>query len=359
MKRACGVLLPVSSLPGDYGIGTFSKNAYEFVDFLEKSGQSYWQILPLAPTGYGDSPYQSSSAFAGNANYISLEYLLDNCLLEKDDLKDIYWGEEGKIDYGIIWENREKLLHKAFLNFLEEKYKEKNISVKDILKEDIGTEDKRVLESGEVSLDDIIDKEKMPYEEDILTVKEFYELKENLSRETKEFCLFQAIKKRNSYKPWYDWEDDLKLRDNAAIKKFKSDEKELILFYEWIQVLFNVEWKKIKKYANDKKIEIIGDMPIYVSLDSCDSWANEKLFLFDENKKPKKVAGCPPDYFSPEGQLWGNPLYDWDYHNSTDYKWWKERFEYNLELYDYIRLDHFRGFDEFYAIDADAKNAII
>lgn len=359
MKRACGVLLPVSSLPGDYGIGTFSKNAYEFVDFLEKSGQSYWQILPLAPTGYGDSPYQSSSAFAGNANYISLEYLLDNCLLDKDDLKDIYWGEEGKIDYGIMWENREKLLHKAFLNFLEEKYKEKNISVKDTLKEDIGKEDKRVLESGEFSLNDIIDKEKMPYEEDILTVKEFYELKENLSRETKEFCLFQAIKKRNSYKPWYDWEDDLKLRDNAAIEKFKSDEKELILFYEWIQVLFNVEWKKIKKYANDKKIEIIGDMPIYVSLDSSDSWANEKLFLFDENKKPKKVAGCPPDYFSPEGQLWGNPLYDWDYHNSTDYKWWKERFEYNLELYDYIRLDHFRGFDEFYAIDADAKNAII
>ena len=159
MKRACGVLLPVSSLPGDYGIGTFSKNAYEFVDFLEKSGQSYWQILPLAPTGYGDSPYQSSSAFAGNANYISLEYLLDNCLLDKGDLKDIYWGEEEKIDYGIMWENREKLLHKAFLNFLEEKYKEKNISVKDTLKEDIGTEDKRVLESGEFSLNDIIDKE--------------------------------------------------------------------------------------------------------------------------------------------------------------------------------------------------------
>lgn len=345
MKRACGVLLPVSSLPGDYGIGTFSKNAYEFVGFLEKAGQSYWQILPLAPTGYGDSPYQSSSAFAGNANYISLEYLAENCLLEKKDIENICWGDEEKIDYGIIWENREKLLYKAFLNFLNEKYKERPVKS--------GTD----LEAVEDDKGEIV--QKMPYEEGIIGIKDFFDLKEKLSKETKEFCLFQAIKKRNSYKPWYEWEDDLKFRDKKTLEKFRAQEKELILFYEWLQVIFNVEWKKIKDYANDKNIEIIGDMPIYVSLDSCDSWANEKLFLFDEDKKPKKVAGCPPDYFSPEGQLWGNPIYDWDYHKATDYDWWKRRFEYNLELYDYIRLDHFRGFDEFYTIDADAKNAVV
>lgn len=354
MKRSCGVLLPVSSLPGDYGIGTFSRNAYEFVDFLEKTGQSYWQILPLAPTGYGDSPYQSSSAFAGNANYISLNYLIENCLLDKGDVEGIYWGEEERIDYGIIWENREKLLHKAFLNFLDEKYKEKKKDIEPDTKdtEESEHEDKEHKDSKEAV------SKRLPYEEDIIELKEFLELKEKLSRETKEFCLFQAIKKRNSYKPWYEWEDDLKLRNKEALEKFKCEEKELILFYEWIQVIFNIEWKKIKKYANDKHIEIIGDMPIYVSLDSCDSWANEKLFLFDKDKKPKKVAGCPPDYFSPEGQLWGNPLYDWDYHKKTDYKWWTERFDYNLELYDYVRIDHFRGFDEFYAIDADAKNAM-
>ena len=369
MKRACGVLLPLSSLPGNFGIGTFSKDAYDFVDFLKKTGQSYWQILPLAPTGYGDSPYQSISAFAGNANYISLEYLIYNHLLDEEEVRSINWGTDEKIDYGILWENREKLLYKAFLNFLDEKYIEDekedkkealklSKNIKD--KKEEGTEAEKIKlgEDSEKSVKkEESPKEILPYEEKIFTKDEFFILKGKLPAQTKEFCLFQAIKKRNDYKPWYEWENGLRLRKTAALEKFKKDEKELILFYRWIQVLFNSEWKKIKKYANERNIEIIGDMPIYVSLDSSDSWANEKLFAFDEDKMPKRVAGCPPDYFSPEGQLWGNPIYDWEYHKSTKYAWWKERFDYNFSLYDYVRMDHFRGFDEYYSVDATSKNA--
>lgn len=308
MKRACGVLLPISSLPGNYGIGGFSEEAYDFIDRLKKAGQSLWQILPLSPTGHGNSPYQSCSAFAGNMNYISLDELVKDGLLDKSELDDIDWGDDNeRVDYEKIWLNREKILKKAFL-------KQKDLNIKTDIKK--------------------------------------------LSKETRNYCLYQALKEDNDNAAWYEWESGLKLAKERELKAAKIKLKDEIEFYEWIQIVFEKQWKKLKEYANDAGIQIIGDIPIYVALDSADVWLNPELFLFNEDKEPELVAGCPPDYFSPEGQLWGNPLYNWKVHKKTDFAWWKSRMEYALSLYDYVRVDHFRGFDEFYAIPAENKNAL-
>ncbi len=308
MKRACGILLPVSSLSGNYGIGGFSKEAYEFVDKLKRAGQSYWQILPLSPTGYGDSPYQSGSAFAGNMNYIALDELTEAGFFEKEELEEIDWGKDSAwVDYEKVWNSREKLLKKAFLKRRDCEYEVET---------------------------------------------------QNLLEETKRYCLYQAIKAENKGLPWYEWEEGLKLAKKEAINKAKKRLADEIEFYEWIQAVFEKQWKALKKYANEVGIEIIGDMPIYVSIDSADAWSHPELFLFNEYKAPELVAGCPPDYFSPEGQLWGNPLYDWKKHKKTDFAWWKNRLEYVLKLYNYVRVDHFRGFDEFYAIPAQNTNAL-
>ncbi len=301
--RASGILLPVSSIPSAYGIGSFSKEAYEFVDFLEKAGQSYWQILPLGPTGYGDSPYQSFSTFAGNPYYIDFEELIEEGLLTKEQCEECDWGgSEAYVDYEKIYKSRFRVLKEAF--------------------------DNSRLEDNEGF-------------QAFVAENAFW---------LSDYSLYMAVKDSYKGKSWSEWDGDIRLRKPEAIEKYAEKLKEEILFYEFQQYLFDTQWRKLKKYANDKGVKIIGDIPIYVALDSADTWANPELFQLDENRRPTGVAGCPPDAFSATGQLWGNPLYKWDYHKETEYAWWIQRISYCYKLYDVVRIDHFRGFDEYYNI---------
>ncbi len=301
--RASGILLPVSSIPSAYGIGSFSKEAYEFVDFLEKAGQSYWQILPLGPTGYGDSPYQSFSTFAGNPYYIDFEELIEEGLLTKEQCEECDWGgSEAYVDYEKIYKSRFRVLKEAF--------------------------DNSRLEDNE----------------------DFQAFVAENAFWLSDYSLYMAVKDSYKGKSWSEWDGDIRLRKPEAIEKYAEKLKEEILFYEFQQYLFDTQWRKLKKYANDKGVKIIGDIPIYVALDSADTWANPELFQLDENRRPTGVAGCLPDAFSATGQLWGNPLYKWDYHKETEYAWWIQRISYCYKLYDVVRIDHFRGFDEYYNI---------
>ena len=307
--RKSGILLAISSLPSKYGIGTFSKEAYDFVDFLHKAGQSMWQILPLGPTGYGDSPYQSFSTFAGNPYYIDLEEFIDKGYLTKADCKICDGKDEKYVDYEKIFQTRFALFKKAYANSNIEKDKEFKAFVKE---NDWWLED---------------------------------------------YALYMAIKDSLGGISWTKWERDLKLREEKAIEKCKKDLKAEIGCYYFQQYFFAKQWKALKKYANKKGIEIVGDIPIYVALDSADTWANPTLFQLDKECEPIKVAGCPPDAFSKTGQLWGNPLYRWDDMKKDDYSWWIKRIRYCYELYDVVRIDHFRGFDEYYAIPYKDKTA--
>ncbi|MFI3176191.1 MAG: 4-alpha-glucanotransferase [Eubacteriales bacterium] len=303
IMRKSGVLLPVASLHSKYGIGCFSKEAYEFVDFLKKAGQSYWQLLPLGPTGYGDSPYQSFSTFAGNPYHIDLDGLVKDGYLKKSDLAKIKEeSNEKEVDYGYLYHTRYEILKKAFINSKCQEEKE--------------------------------------FQD--FCMKEAYWL-EN-------YALYMAIKDRLGGICWLEWEDDFKKREQKALEQFKQEHSTEIAFYGFQQYLFKKQWKELKDYANKKKIKIIGDIPIYVALDSADAWSHPELFQFDEDYLPTAVAGCPPDAFSDTGQLWGNPLYRWPYHATTGFTWWIKRIAYCYELYDVIRIDHFRGFDEYYAI---------
>lgn len=307
--RASGILMPITSLPSRYGIGCFSKEAYEFIDGLVKAHQSYWQILPLGPTSFGDSPYQSFSTFAGNPYLIDLEELISEGLLSKEECDECDFGDdERNIDYGKIYESRFGLLWEAFENF--------------------------DLDSSEY--------------------KKF--LKEN-AEWLENYSLYMSIKDSYDGVMWTEWDDDIKLRNPEAINQYKEELKEDIEFYNFIQFEFYKQWMKLKKYANESGVKIIGDIPIYVAFDSADCWADTKLFQFDDKNIPKAVAGCPPDAFAATGQLWGNPLYDWDYHNKTDYEWWKKRVAQSFKLYDVVRIDHFRGFDEYYSIPFRDKTA--
>lgn len=308
-NRKCGVLLPIFSLSSAYGIGTFSKEAYDFVDFLDKAGQSYWQILPLGPTSYGDSPYQSFSTFAGNPYFIDIETLIEQGLLTKEAAdKCDFGGSEEYIDYEKMYRARFKLLEKAYKN-----------------------------------IDAAKDAEKLK--------KDFESFKKDKDNDWLfDYALFMALKNANSGRAWNTWEEGVRLRKEAALKEAAKKYGKEVDFYCFIQYLFSAQWKKLKKYANDKGIEIIGDIPIYVAFDSADTWASPELFQLDENNDPIDVAGCPPDAFSATGQLWGNPLYKWEYHKKTGYKWWMKRIAQCYNLYDVIRIDHFRGFDEYYAI---------
>ena len=307
--RLCGVLLPIFSLPSKYGIGTFSKEAYEFVDYLKKAGQSYWQILPLGPTSYGDSPYQSFSTFAGNPYFIDIDALIEEGLLTKKDADKYDFGTaKESIDYEKLYKGRFDLLKLAYKGL----DKAKNAAA---LK------------------------------------KEFEEFKKNKDNDWLfDYSLFMALKNAHAGRAWNTWEDGLRLRKNEALKEASKTYKEEIDFYSFLQFLFSKQWTKLKKYANDNGIEIIGDIPIYVAFDSADTWANPELFQLDKDNVPIDVAGCPPDAFSATGQLWGNPLYAWDYHKKTGYKWWMKRIAQCYKLYDVVRIDHFRGFDEYYAI---------
>ncbi len=301
--RKGGVLLPVSSIPSKYGIGTFSKQAYEFVDFLERAGQSFWQILPLGPTGYGDSPYQSFSTFAGNPYYIDLEELIKKGWLTKEECDACDFGsDDGYVDYEKIYLSRFRILKIA--------YERSNI------KED----------------------------------KEFGKFKEDNAAWLEDYALYMAVKNSFHGISWIEWEEDIRLRKPEAMKAYKEKFADEIEFYQFQQFVFAVQWLALKAYANKKKISIIGDIPIYVAFDSADTWANPELFQLDESCTPTGVAGCPPDAFSATGQLWGNPLYKWEYHKETGYEWWMHRISYCYRLYDVVRIDHFRGFDEYYFI---------
>ena len=308
--RKSGILLPISSIPSKYGIGSFSKQAYQFVDFLEKAGQTLWQILPLGPTGYGDSPYQSFSTFAGNPYFIDLETLIKDGLLKKSDCAKFDFGDnDNYIDYEKIYNSRFAVLRIAFNNFDKGNY-----------------EFEEFMRTNAYWLDD--------------------------------YALFMAIKNANGGKSFLEWDYDLKVRKCEALEGAKYQYADEILFYKFQQYQFVKQWKALKNYANEKGIKIVGDIPIYVALDSSDVWSNPALFQLDENLNPIGVAGCPPDAFSETGQLWGNPLYRWDHHKNTNYDWWVTRMYYCYELYDMVRIDHFRGFDEYYYIPYGDETAM-
>ena len=297
IKRSSGILLPIFSLPSPYGIGTLGKAAYDFVDFLADAGQSWWQILPVGPTSYGDSPYQSYSTFAGNPYFIDLDMLIEDGLLSKADLKSIDFGDNPHyVDYEKMYKERFKILRKVVAN---------------------ASDDKDFLE--------------------------FFEANQNW---LPSYARFMALKDANGGKAWMDWETDECNEDDVH-------------FYAYLQYLFYKQWDALRAYAKEKGIGIIGDIPIYVALDSADVWANPKEFQLDEKNCPKAIAGVPPDYFSKDGQLWGNPLYDWEKMKSDGYGWWIRRIEGAQKLYDIIRIDHFRGFESFWAVpygDKTAKN---
>ena len=307
--RESGILMHISSLPGPYGIGTMGKNAYEFVDFLKKSGQKVWQILPLSPTGYGDSPYQSCSAFAGNHYLIDLETLMDNGLLEKQEAESFFWGEnEEKADFGALYENRSKVLRLAFGRFVPDEKYNKFVS-------------------------------------------------ENESW-LSEYALFTAIKDSLGGIPWTEWPEELRLRDKKSLEEKREELRGDIAFKYFLQFEFFSQWEKLRGYANENGIKIVGDIPIYVPLDSADVWAEPGEFLLDENLNPKRVAGCPPDSFSADGQLWGNPIYDWNKMKENGFAWWKRRLGAAKHMYDIIRIDHFRGFESYWSIPAGDKTAM-
>ena len=312
MKRACGILLPVFSLPSEYGIGTFSREAYKFVDFLKAAGQSYWQVLPLGATGYGNSPYQSFSAFAGNPYFIDLEQLVLEGYLTREECCQYDFGmDRTAVDYEKIYSSRFKVLRAAF--------------------------------------------EKSQIEEQDAFRKFVRKNRDWLE----DYALYMAVKDSRGGEKWSDWPKSLKCRKCETLEEYREKLKEDILFHKFQQYLFHVQWKKLKKYANDKGVCIIGDIPIYVAYDSADTWANQELFQLDGKGQPINVAGCPPDAFCETGQLWGNPLYRWEYHKETGYEWWIKRLAYCYELYDIVRIDHFRGFDEYYSIpckDTTAAN---
>ncbi len=304
--RKSGILMHISSLASPYGIGTIGKESFNFIDFLKKSGQSYWQILPINPTAFGNSPYQSPSVFAGNTLLIDLDILVKDELLTEDDISSLKYGyDPKKVDFDTVRDTRELLLRRAFLNFEK-------------------TEDYTHFERENAYWLD-------------------------------SYALFMAIKEDNDFKPWYEWDENL--RHLPISYAYRDRLASSIDFYKFCQYLFYSQWKALKTYAEKNDIKIIGDLPIYAALDSADVWANQSLFMLDADAMPVKVAGCPPDAFCEDGQLWGNPLYDWDAMKKDGYDWWIKRVNICASLFDMVRIDHFRGFEAFYAIPYGDTNA--
>ena len=320
IMRESGILMPVSSLPGPYGIGCFGAEALKFVDFLAAAGQHIWQLLPLSPTGYGDSPYQSCSAFAGNPYFIDLDALKADGLLTAAQLKAEPWGTDPlSVDYGTLYTSRYKVLRAAYAAW-REKY------------------------AGRFGCAHY-------YPDD------YYAFTLTNESWLNDYALYMALKTANGMKSWAEWPREYRLRDAGALAEFAAGQEEEIGFWKFLQYEFAVQWKKVKDYANKKGIKILGDIPIYVSADSVDAWVGGELFELDAQGGFARVAGCPPDYFSADGQLWGNPLYNWPYHKQTGYAWWVRRVRHALGIYDLLRIDHFRGFDTYWAIPAGSSTA--
>ena len=311
MSREAGVLLAISSLPSKYGIGCFSKSAYNFVDWLKEAGQTYWQILPVGPTSYGDSPYQSFSTFAGNPYFICLEDLIKEGVLTEEECDAVDFGEkEDDIDYEKLYKGRFPLLRKA--------YERSNISEN----------------------------------------PEYCKFVQENSWWLSDYALFMAVKNFFDGVEWTQWPEDIRLRYGYALDYYRKELYFEIEFQQYMQFKFFQQWYALKSYANSRGIRIVGDIPIYVAMDSADTWAHPELFQLDERNIPVAVAGCPPDGFSATGQLWGNPLYRWDYHRNTQYAWWVSRLWYCFNLYDVVRIDHFRGFDEYFSIPYGEDSAV-
>lgn len=315
IPRSSGILLHLTSLPGKYGIGDLGAGAYQFVDFLEQAGQTAWQILPLGPTSYGDSPYQALSAFAGNTLLISLDQLMEDGWLDPADIANMPSFSEYRVEYGQVIEFHNRMLSRSF-----EKFQDRATS-----------QQKGIFESFCQSESNWLD----------------------------EFALFSALKDHFSGRSWVEWEPKYALRALEAIADARQVHAQLIKDYQFRQWLFFTQWKKLKAYANEKQVRIIGDMPIFVGHDSCDVWANPNIFKLDDQGYPTVVAGVPPDYFSATGQRWGNPLFNWNVLRQQGFGWWIKRLQLALRLVDYIRIDHFRGFDVAWEIPAEEATAVM
>ncbi|GAB1477079.1 4-alpha-glucanotransferase [Bacillota bacterium] len=322
MKRSSGILLPVFSLPSPYGIGTLGREAYNFIDFLAAAGQKHWQMLPLGPTGFGDSPYQSFSSYAGNPYFIDLNLLIENGLMLKNEVEEISWGDDpGRVDYEILYRYREPLLKKAFRRFFEGS--QPGAGEKTTLKDDFS---------------------------------QF--CRDNLSW-LDDYALFMALKGHFDMAPWHEWHDeDIRRYLPEAAEKYKLLLSEEIKYHRFVQYLFFSQWGRLREYGKEHGIKFIGDLPIYVSMDSADSWTSKGKLQFDENAVPLGVSGVPPDYFSETGQLWGNPLYNWEEMRKDGYTWWMRRIAAAAGMFDCIRLDHFRGFDSYWRIPFGNDTAV-
>ena len=312
-ERASGILLHPTSLPSKFGIGDFGKSAFDFVDFLVTSKQTLWQVLPLGQTGYGDSPYQCFSAFAGNVFLISLEKLVEDGFLSKKDIADVPDFPVDRVDFGKVIDYKLPILRKAFENFRKTD------------DETIAQEFRGFCHENAFWLDD--------------------------------YALFRAIKLANDQVSWQDWDEKLKLRDADALRKARLDLDDEDFAQKFYQFVFFRQWNSVKSYANENGIRIIGDVPIFIALDSADVWCNPTQFKLNEDGTPKVVAGVPPDYFSKTGQLWGNPIYNWDLMRSTGFQWWVDRVRHTLKTVDIVRIDHFRGFAASWEVPGGDKTA--
>jgi 4-alpha-glucanotransferase len=308
MNRSSGLFLHPTSFPSKFGIGDLGSEAFKWIDLLVDMHQSFWQLCPLGPTGYGDSPYQSFCSFAGNTLLISPEKLLQKKLLKSEDLISFPTLSESEVDFGAVIQHKELLYQKAYSRFIDD--------------------------------------------HDFLTFceKQHYWLHD--------YALFKVLKDHNQGKPWYEWQPNHKLRFPAVLDDLYNSERQQVRYQKFLQYIFHSQWLELKNYANSKGIKIIGDIPYYTAYDSVEAWASSELFEMDETGKPYRVAGVPPDYFSETGQLWGNPLFQWENMRQDGFSWWIKRIKKILEWVDVIRLDHFRGFDSFWAIPAESKTAM-
>ena len=311
----------ISSLHSNYGIGTLGKAAYEFADYLNKARIQYWQILPIGPTSYGDSPYQSFSSFAGNPYFVDLDMLCEDGYLNVDECRNTFWGDKNdKVDYANMYEKRFPILHKACDNFRA-----------------------------------VLDKDNERYDEKIAA--EYNEFKKACKDWVEDYALFMALKDAHEGKAWIEWEDDIKRRKKSALDEAEEKYAKEIQNYIIIQYFFDKQWKAFREYLTEQEVLLIGDVPIYVAYDSVEVWKEPELFALNSKLEIKEASGCPPDYFNEDGQLWGNPIYNWKKMEEDNYAWWIKRLKRVFDMHDVVRIDHFRGFSSYYSVDGKAENA--